>query len=148
MDYLTWVLSGLLVIITVSIHYETMMLVSDRVMPWAQKHFHNRRVIAVAITGLLLGHIAEIWVYALATMVAMHFPVMGSVQGDFNNSWSDFLYLSSVNYSSLGNAAIRLTGPVRAIVCSETLIGMMMIAWSSSFTYLKMEQIWRRHHQE
>ena len=140
---LVWLFSSLLVVLTVTVHYEARMMVSDKVIPWAQKRTHSRRVIAVAITGLLLGHIIEIWIFALAMLLLLQFPVLGTLQGDITSLWSDCLYLSSVNYTSLGDSNLRLTGAVRTIASSETLAGLMMIAWSASFTYLKMEQIWR-----
>ncbi|MGB9153094.1 MAG: hypothetical protein WCD70_08420 [Alphaproteobacteria bacterium] len=143
-----WLLAGLLVLVTVSVHYEAIMLISDRVMPWAQKHVHNRRVMPVVIAALMLGHIAEIWMFALALKLLVQFPVFGSLQGGTGNGWGDFLYLSSVDYTSLGDNGLRIIGPARAIVASETLIGMLMIAWSASFTYLKMEQVWKDHHKK
>ncbi|MDR3448975.1 MAG: two pore domain potassium channel family protein [Alphaproteobacteria bacterium] len=138
-----WFIASLLVIVTVCLHYETMSLVSDKIVPWAQKHSRGRRVIAVSIAGLMLGHIAEIWVFALVIMLLVHFPYLGSVQGSFNPGLGDFLYLSSVDYTSLGDNDMRLTGPIRALASTETLAGMLMIGWSASFTYLKMEQIWK-----
>jgi len=143
-EHFMWVFSALLVIVTVTVHYEVMMLVSDKVIPWAQKRSHSRRVIAIAITGLLLGHIIEIWIFAIAIWGLLQFPPLGGLQGDITDLWSDCLYLSSVNYTSLGDGNLRLIGPARAIASCETLAGLMMIAWSASFTYLKMEQIWRK----
>lgn len=143
-ESLIWLFAWLLVLTTVSVHYETIMLVSDKVIPWAQKHLHNRRVIAVAITALMLGHIAEIWIFALAVKILLQFPSLGALRGDISDRWGDVLYLSSVNYTSLGDNGARIVGPARALASSETLAGMMMIAWSASFTYLKMEQIWKK----
>ena len=142
-EHLVWLFSAFLIIATVTVHYEVMMLVSDKVIPCAQKQTHSRRVISIAITGLLLGHIIEIWIFALAMWVLLQIPILGTLQGGETNLWSDCLYLSSVNYTSLGDGSLRMTGPARAIASAETLAGLMMIAWSASFTYLKMEQIWR-----
>lgn len=143
-EHMVWLLSALMVIITVSVHYECMTFVSDKIIPWAQKHVHNRRVITFAIAGLLMGHITEIWLFALATRILLFFPTFGEIHGEFSNKWEDFLYLSAVNYTSLGDVTLHLTGPARAISAGETLAGMMMIGWSASFTYLKMEMIWER----
>lgn len=143
-----WLLAWILVLITVSVHYEVIRLVSDQVMPWAGRRLHNRRIIAVVIATLMLGHIAEIWLFALAIKLLVRFPIFGSLQGDMGQGWGDFLYLSSVNYTSLGDSSLRIVGPARALASSETLAGMMMIAWSASFTYLKMEQVWKRHQEK
>ena len=143
-EHIIWFLSTAMVIVTVTLHYEVMTIVSDRIVPWAQRHVQMRRVVAFAIAGLMLGHITEIWVFAFIIKLLVYFPSFGSIQGDFSNRWEDFLYLSAVNYTSLGDGDIRLIGPARAIAASETLAGVMMIAWSASFTYLKMELIWER----
>jgi hypothetical protein len=143
-EYLVWIVATLMVMVSVSIHYEVMNFISDKMVPWAQKHLHNRRVIAIAIMGLLAGHIAEIWLFALAMKILVSYPDLGSIQGDFTGKWGDFLYLSAVDYTSLGENNVRLAGPLRALVVSETLTGMMLIAWSASFAYLKMEQLWKQ----
>ncbi|MDR3424000.1 MAG: two pore domain potassium channel family protein [Alphaproteobacteria bacterium] len=143
-EHLVWLISVAMVLITVTVHYEIMTVVSDRVIPWAQRHVHSRRVMTFAIAGLLCGHIAEIGLFALAIKLLVFSPAFGSIQGDFSNLWGDFFYLSAVNYTSLGDNTIHLIGPARALSVSEALAGMMMIAWSASFTYLKMESIWER----
>jgi hypothetical protein len=143
-EYILWLFSAILLVITVTIHYEVITIVSDRVIPWAQKCVPSRKVMAYAIGGLLFGHIAEIWLFALATKILIAFPVLGDVEGVSDNGFGVLLYLSSVNYTSLGDNTIRLVGPVRAIAAGESLIGMVMIAWSASFAYLKMKLIWER----
>ena len=143
-----WLIAGLLVIATVSLHYEVMSFVSDRVIPWAQKHLHGRRVIAISVISLLLGHVIEIWGFAGVTWVLVQDKSFGAFEGAPDKTWFDFLYLSATNYTSLGDGNVHLVGPVRVMAVTEALVGMMMIAWSASFTYLKMEQIWRMGHKD
>jgi hypothetical protein len=143
-EHIVWLFSAVMVILTVTVHYEVMAVTSDRIIPWTQKHVQSRRVMAYAIAGLLLGHIFEIWLFALAMKALLYFPLLGSIQGAFENGWGDFLYLSTVSYTTLGDNSIHLTGPIRALAASESLVGMMMIVWSASFAYLKMEMIWER----
>ena len=145
-EYGIWLLCGILLLVIVSFHYEVMMTVSDRLVPWLEKRLPHRRVIALSLAGLMLGHIVEIWLFSLALMLTAQFPSVGSIQGDFSGRWGDYLYLSTVNYTSLGDSSIRIAGHIRAVVASETLVGMMMIAWSASYTFLKMEQGWRARH--
>ena len=144
-NVVAWGIAGVLIILTVSIHYETMLMVSDRVLPWAQKRFHGRRTIAIAIFALMLGHIAEIWLFGLSYLVLQFMPGFGTIGGQFDGTLNSYLYFSAVNYTSLADNQIHPIGPLRNIAASETLDGMMMIAWSASFTYLKMEQIWKMH---
>lgn len=142
-DTLSWGLGGLLVLITVTMHYETMGLVSDYVIPWSVQRFHGRRVIAIAIATLMLGHIAEIWLWAVTYTILLQFSSFGRFIGPFDGNFSSILYISAVSYTSLGENIIRPDGPIRAIVACESLGGLMMTAWTASFTYLKMEQIWK-----
>ena len=126
------------------LHYETMSVASDRAIPWAQKKFlHRRRVMILLIGILMTGHVVEIWLFAFATMLLLQIPGFGSLTGSFEPTLNHYAYFSAVNYTSLGYGDILPVGPVRAIACSETLTGLLMIAWSASFTYLKMEQIWK-----
>lgn len=141
-DLIAWVVSTILVIATIGIHYETMRIVSDSVMPWALKRFHDRRVIMVMMTSLIFGHIIEIWLFAVAMMVLNGMPELGYLSGHYDHDFNTFLYFSAVNYTSLGYGDISPHGIMRALAVSEALAGLMMIAWSASFTYLKMEQIW------
>jgi hypothetical protein len=143
-----WGFAALLIIFTVSIHYETMLMVSDRIIPWAQHRFHGRRVMAISIAALMLGHIVEIWLFAMAFVIMLHMPGFGAIAGGFDGSFDSVLYFSTVNYTSLADSHMHPEGPLRNIAASETLDGMMMIAWSASFTYLKMEQIWKEHRKK
>ena len=45
-------------------------------------------------------------------------------------------------YTSLGLGDIHPTGPMRLLVGLEALAGLMLIGWSSSFTYLSMRRFW------
>jgi len=94
------------------------------------------------IAALMVGHIAEIWLFALSFIVLSNLPDLGQLSGDFDGSFSSFLYFSAVSYTSVGYGDVTPRGPLREIAVSEALIGLLMIAWSASFTYLKMERVW------
>jgi len=144
-DVLGWAIATIVVVITVMVHYEVMLNISDRLIPWAQRRFHGRRVMVAAIAALLLGHIVEIWIFALSMMVITHVPSLGALTGEFDGDLHAYVYFSAANYTSIGNGNIHPHGAIRSIIVSETLTGLMMIAWSASFAYLKMEQIWKTH---
>lgn len=139
-----WFIGALLIAATVFIHYETMLMVSDRVMPWAQKRFHKHRIITALVIGmLLLGHIAEIWLFAFAYMAMNAFGDLGSISGGFDESLNSYLTFSTVRYTSIGDPVWHAQGGLGSVSATETLVGLMMIGWSTSFTILKMEQLWR-----
>jgi hypothetical protein len=144
-DVFGWFVAALVVGAVVGIHYEVLLLVSDRVLPWAQRQWPGRRVMIVAMAVLFLGHIAEIWLFAIVMIVVLHIDGFGSLTGAFDGDFHAFLYFSAANYTSIGDGDIHSQGPIRALIFSETLTGLMMIAWSASFTFLKMEQVWQHH---
>jgi hypothetical protein len=45
----------------------------------------------------------------------------------------------------LGLGDIAPLGPVRLLAGVEALNGLLMIAWTASFTYLSMEKFWSPH---
>lgn len=138
-----WGLATILVLATIGLHYELMKVVSDSMVPWALKRFHDRRAMMLMIVMLMFGHIVEIWIFAFAMMgVLAAAPDWGSLTGSFNGSLHAFVYFSAVTYTSLGYGDIAPQGVMRSIAVSESLVGLLMLAWSASFTYLKMEQIW------
>lgn len=143
LDLLAWAIGGLMVIVSVLVHFETMTLISDRVVPWGIRRKQGRRTIVFALMALMVGHIVEIWLFALAIRVMLWFPAFGDIGGGFEGKIGDYLYFSAVNYTSLGYGEVFPVGSIRAISVTEALTGLMMIGWSASFTYLKMEQLWQ-----
>jgi hypothetical protein len=53
-----------------------------------------------------------------------------------------FLYFSSETYTTLGFGDIYPTGALRMICGIESLIGLLMVSWTASFTYLEMRRYW------
>ena len=57
---------------------------------------------------------------------------------------ADAMYLSAVTYSTVGFGDVAPIGGIRFLAATESLIGLMMVTWSASFTYLEMSRHWRR----
>ena len=142
-DLLAWAIAAVMVAVSVLVHFETMTLISDRVVPWGVRRKQGRRTIVFALMALMVGHIVEIWLFALAIRVMLWFPAFGSIGGGFDGKLGDYLYFSAVNYTSLGYGEVFPLGTIRFVAVTEALTGLMMIGWSASFTYLKMEQLWQ-----
>ena len=56
----------------------------------------------------------------------------------------DVLYFSFSTYTSLGYGDIVALGDSRLLAGIESLIGLLLIAWTASFTYLEMREHWVR----
>jgi hypothetical protein len=57
-------------------------------------------------------------------------------------SFLDALYFSAETFSSLEFGDITPAGPLRLIAGSETLVGLLLIGWSASYTFVAMERFW------
>jgi len=97
----------------------------------------------LSMIALMVGHVVEIWLFAATLLAMSRLQWFGGFAGAFDGGFGDFLYFSAVNYTSLGYGDIHPIGSMRAVAVTEALTGLMMIGWSASFTYLKMEQIWQ-----
>lgn len=132
-----------MVLVTVLVHYEGLRLVTDELMP--RLHVHPRPQMLFVILGVFVLHLIEIVLFALCYYWMSGRPGLGSVAGHTDGSVLDYLYFSIATYASLGLGDIYPLGPLRLLAGLETLIGLLMIGWSASYTYIAMERLWRRH---
>ena len=99
--------------------------------------------ILVVILAALCAHLVEIWLYALCYyLLASQFGLGGSSQ---EHHFIDYFYLSSESYASLGYRDTTPLGSLRLMTGIEAIVGLTMIGWSASFTYLTMEKFWGLH---
>ena len=68
---------------------------------------------------------------------------LGDLTGAFDGGARDYLYISLVNYTTLGYGEIVPTGHLRTICGFEALIGLLMMAWSAAFTVFRLTDRWR-----
>lgn len=131
----------ILVVVTVFIHYEILRVLWARVPALT---IRNRFKVLVIIFGTFVAHTLEVWCYALAFYVfqLMHdAPVFG---GQWQPNFLGYLYFSTVSYTSLGLGDMYPLGTARLITGIEALNGLVLIAWTASFTYLSLEKFWSR----
>ena len=129
----------LMVLITVVIHYEGLQLVSQGLERFGLR---QRPAMLVVIFSLFALHTLEISLYAVAIRVLSGLEGTTAFSGVLARDWSDYLYFSFTNYSSLGIGDVYPRGGVRLLSGIEALNGLMMIAWSASYSYLIMERLW------
>ena len=127
------------VLLCVALHYEALNLLSRRL---ARAHGPHRRRVVFAIFGLLSVHVVEIWIFGLACALLLLTPLAGTPHG-LDGGVLDFIYVSAMNFSTVGAGDAFLTGPVRFLTGTEALTGMVLITWSASFTFLEMQRFWR-----
>ena len=140
--WIAMLFSAGLIFATVLVHYEVMRYTSVLV---TRLSLRPRQLILVIIAALFFAHTMEVWLHAYAFyLVTNHFGLGGFV-GQFAGEFRDYLYFSSVTYTSLGLGGVYPVGDLRLMAGVESLAGLLMIAWSASFTYIYMEKFWNPH---
>ncbi len=124
------------------IHYESLRLVAMALFP--RLHLRPARIfVIIGILSCMAAHVAEIWFFALVYYI---FSFTGADFGPYasKENFFDFLSRSAESYTSLGYAnASALSLTERLLLSTETLAGLVMIAWSASFTFLLMQRYWQ-----
>ena len=150
LPYLLTTLATLtVVIVSVVFHYEGLRLLSR----WVTLDLLPARVRIVSlIFGQLLLHAVEITLFAITNHALSRQPGFGGflMIGAENcgvpqtMDTIDHLYYSVTVYTTLGFGDIVADGPVRILAGTEALVGLVLITWSASFTFLKMQIYWGR----
>lgn len=134
--------TAIAVALSVLLHYEGLLLLSRSLSRMTS--FGRRRVLR-GIFGVLVLHVAEIWLFGLVLYALLLLdPRFGQVHGILPGSLFDHVYFSAVTYSTVGFGDVIPTGPIRFLTGTEALTGFVLITWSASFTFLEMERYWKR----
>ena len=136
-------ISALLVIIillltTVSVHYFVLRLLT----PFINNVGSEPRTVITIVVALFFAHSIEILIYASFYHLAGDYPMLGGFSEQSTNDFSTAIFLSLLAFSSLGISEFYLTGSLRLVVGFEALNGLLLIAWSASFTFMAMGKLW------
>lgn len=126
------------VVAAVLVHYEGLAITQRRI---AKEHVRRRRKVLHAISLLVLLHVVEIWIFGIVMWALLLWPATGSVSGA--SQLLDYIYFSAVCYTTVGFGDLAPVGAIRFLAGTESLMGLVLITWSASFTYLEMERFWR-----
>lgn len=132
------VVSALLIAMCLYLHFKVLRKAS-RTIPQLQDNI--RYPILTVMTVIFVTHLVEIVLFAIAFWI-MAVTGLGSLNGAHNSTAADYLYFSIASYTTLGIGDITPEGAMRLVAGIEALTGLLLIAWSASFTYLTMERIW------
>ena len=134
-----FIVAGMLAGMSVLFHYECLCLLERIVERFGS---HRQRLLATMI-GLLLAHIAEIWIYGGAYILLNHAPGFGTIQVVPTGTMAplDFVYYSAMVYTTVGFGDMVPSGGFRLITATEALIGLSLITWSASFTFFQMQSM-------
>lgn len=136
---ITILLIAVLVGLTVLFHYEGLRLLSRVVRGFA---VNPRAKMLAIIMGVFLIHVIEIamygWAYWFGDMIAN----IGNFTGGASMAARDLFYFSAETYTGLGYGDISPTGDLRLLVSIETLNGLLLLGWTTSYTFLAMQAYW------
>lgn len=129
------------VALAVMLHYEGLSTLSKRRSDTVPHLGH--RAMVVVVLWLFALHVAEIWLFGIAYWLLIAKAGIGGIAGSTQTGLLEAVYLSATTYSTVGFGDVAPKGPIRFLAGTEALIGLMMITWSASFTYLEMSRRWR-----
>ncbi|WP_237054755.1 potassium channel family protein [Microbulbifer sediminum] len=136
---LAFVINCALVATVVVIHHEAL----NGLFRLGQKiTLHRNLALLMGVFGALIAHVIEMWLFALGyyfMVRSSHFETLG---GNFDGSLIDCAYFSFTTYTSLGFGDIEPYGHLRFTAGLEALTGLVMITWTASFMFLKMQKYW------
>ena len=104
----------------------------------------RRRKVLFGVYGVILLHVAEIWLFGACLWALTRFPNAGAIAGTSDGGLLEAVYLSATTFSTLGFGDITPVGPVRFLTGTESVSGFILITWSASFLFLEMQEFWRR----
>ena len=132
------ILSLGVMVLCVVIHYEVLHVISLILTRYP-------RAVRIRIISMILGiiflHLLEILVFAVGFMLMDGRPHMGYLAG-LEGGYLDYVYFSLVTYTTVGYGDIVPVGHIRFLTAVEALGGIVLIAWSAAYTFLKMRSIW------
>lgn len=136
------VIAGTVIAVVVSIltHYEGLIALSKAL---ETRVISRQRVkVLYAIGSLLFLHVVEIWIFGFALWALLQWPECGAIAA-LSPAFLDAVYFSAVTYSTVGYGDMVPVGAIRFLAGTESLVGLVLITWSASFTFLEMQRFWR-----
>ena len=124
-------------LLSVGLHYELLVLASNavRILPGS-----GRADVLPAVVLALVAHVIEVIVFGLGWFVLIRAGVVElSVPSP---SFSEVIYFSGSVYTSLGFGDIVPVSNGRFLVVLEAVTGLVLIAWTASFTFYQMREHW------
>lgn len=127
------------VMLCILMHYE----MSLRLWQHLETSRRSLRARFLLLSFVLFGtHVAQIWLFALALALLGAHPLTGELIGMASLNFLDYVYFSAITFTTLGYGDLVPSGPIRFLTGTEALIGLMLITWSASLTFLEMQRHW------
>lgn len=131
--------AGVLIVVTVAIHLFTLRGLSKFI-----RRMKSTPVLAMgfSMVAAITVHLFEISIFAIALMGMSFDGRFGSLTGKVDDSLRDYFYYSALAYTSLGFGDVSPQGSLRSVAAVEAITGLVLIAWTASFAFLAMQELW------
>jgi type IV secretory pathway TrbD component len=130
------------VVSCVSLHYEGLSSLARRQQKSSAAP--RRRRVLFDILGIVFLHVTEIWIFGIAIWLLLMADGTGQMGGAVHHPLLDAVYLSAMSYTTVGYGDVLPEGSLRFLAGTEALLGLVLITWSASFTFLEMQRNWSR----
>ena len=130
-------------LLSVGLHYEFLVLGSNtvRILPGA-----GRADVLPAVVLALFAHVLEVVVFGLGWLALIRAGVVElSLPAP---TLAEVIYFSGSVYTSLGFGDIVPVNGGRFLVVIEAVTGLVLIAWTASFTFYQMREHWMEDEDE
>lgn len=135
-------LSCVLLLACTLVHYE-MLRWANRYSAAISRIPQQGKIIVILLLSML-SHIGHILLFGLVFYFLRDKLGLGSFGGNFTDHLQTFIYFSAETYTSVGYGDIYPTGSLRLVSSIETLLGLTLISWSASLSYLEMQRHWNQ----
>ncbi len=99
-----------------------------------------RTQIIATIFATFFAHTLCVWVFGMTYYVLDRYFHFGTLAGNISHELLEYVYFSAVSYSSLGLGDVYPTEGLQLLVGVEAIMGLILIGWSVTFTYLVTEK--------
>jgi len=138
-SFYTLILGLVLIAAVVGVHFQALRIMSV----WHQDgHASGHAKVLLIIFGLIAAHVSEAGIFALGFWLGEHLLHLGAFTGNRLMDVRDFFYFSLETYTTQGVGDIYPVGALRLIASLEPVAGLILIGWSTSFTFLVMGRDW------
>lgn len=133
----------LLSLVAVGVHYEALVFASA----FARRVAGPARVgVALGVVVALAAHMLEVLLYAAGWLALIH---AGAVELSLPAPTPvEVVYFSGSVYTSLGFGDIVPLRGGRILAVSEAVTGLVLIAWTASFTFYEMRSHWETRRED
>lgn len=100
-----------------------------------------RLQIIVTVLSTFIGHTIAVWIFGGTYYLLDTVFDYGTLKGEEGiTDLLQYVYFSAVSYSSLGLGDVYPTGGLQLLVGVEAIMGLILIGWSVTFTYLVTQE--------